>query len=176
MTPLQAEAHQRHRRFHAGINRRAAMVPKPVNRTYSIPNTPFGIPKVDPMVKRMAMPNIEPLYWHCMWFADLIAIRQPGPAWTPQIERIQRAVANHFGVTRHDMLSERRTSNIVLPRQIAMYLCKALTLRSLPEIGRKFGGRDHTTVLHSVRKINARCVWDTEFAGKIEVLKSELRA
>ena len=70
-----------------------------------------------------------------------------------RIEDIQRIVARHYNVSRSDLLSSRRTANVVRPRQIAMYLAKTLTLRSLPEIGRRFGGRDHTTVLHAVRKI-----------------------
>lgn len=71
------------------------------------------------------------------------------------IQEIQREVCRYYRVTRVDLLSERRTMSIVRPRQIAMYLAKTITLRSLPEIGRRFGGRDHTTVLHSVRKITA---------------------
>lgn len=69
-----------------------------------------------------------------------------------KIESIQRAVCRCAGIHRHDMLSSRRTADLVKPRQIAMLLCKALTLKSLPEIGRRFGGRDHTTVLHATRK------------------------
>ena len=179
MSSLQAEFHEQHKRFHARIARKAAMVPLPVVRTYTIPNTPYGIPKVskvDPMVKRVASFNVEPQWWHCMWFADLIAIREPRPPGPPTIDMIQRAVARHFNVTRHDMLSERRTADIVLPRQIAMYLCKALTLRSMPEVGRRFGGRDHTTVLHAIRKITARCVWDTEFVDEIAAIKSKVFA
>jgi chromosomal replication initiation ATPase DnaA len=68
------------------------------------------------------------------------------------VESIMKIVCLHFGVSRIDVLSDRRTADIVRPRQIAMYLAKRLTLRSLPEIGRRFGGRDHTTVLHAVRK------------------------
>ena len=64
-------------------------------------------------------------------------------------------VARQYNVSRSDLLSSRRTANVVRPRQVAMYLAKTLTLRSLPEIGRRFGGRDHTTVLHAVRKIEA---------------------
>lgn len=64
-------------------------------------------------------------------------------------------VAAYYGVTTLDVLSDRRTANIVRPRQVAMYLAKTLTTRSLPEIGRRFGGRDHTTVLHAVRKVTA---------------------
>lgn len=70
-----------------------------------------------------------------------------------KIEDIQRAVARHYNVSRADMLSSRRTMDIVKPRQVAMYLARALTDRSFPEIGWYFGGRDHTTVLHAVNKI-----------------------
>lgn len=70
-------------------------------------------------------------------------------------EDIQRAVARKFGLTKAELLSERRDRMIVRPRQIAMYLCKRMTKRSLPEIGRRFGGMDHTTVIHAVRKIEA---------------------
>lgn len=68
------------------------------------------------------------------------------------ITKIQRVVADYFGVTQMDMLSHRREVEIALPRQIAQYICKTLTLKSLPEIGRRFD-RDHTSVLHAVRKI-----------------------
>ena len=71
-------------------------------------------------------------------------------------------------------LSSRRTANVVRPRQIAMYLAKTLTLRSLPEIGRRFGGRDHTTVLHAVRKIENLSDTDKVLADEIETLKRML--
>jgi hypothetical protein len=70
------------------------------------------------------------------------------------LRAIQRAAARHYGVRVADLLSARRTREVVGPRHVAMYLAKALTPRSLPEIGRQFGGRDHTTVLHAVRKID----------------------
>ena len=69
------------------------------------------------------------------------------------IDEIQKAVADHYNLRLTEMLSERRARNIARPRQVAMYLAKQLTQRSLPEIGRKFNGRDHTTVIHAVRKI-----------------------
>lgn len=75
--------------------------------------------------------------------------------WYPRIEQVQSAVCERYGVTMVDLSSVRRTANIVLPRQVAMYLCRELTLRSLPEIGRRFGMRDHTTVLHATRKIHS---------------------
>jgi chromosomal replication initiator protein len=81
---------------------------------------------------------------------DLIRPQEPKRV---KIEDIQRIVARQYNVSRADLLSSRRTANVVRPRQVAMYLAKTLTLRSLPEIGRRFGGRDHTTVLHAVRKI-----------------------
>src|SRR5205814_1301683 len=81
---------------------------------------------------------------------DLIRPQEPKRI---KIEDIQRVVARQYNVSRSDLLSSRRTANVVRPRQVAMYLAKTLTLRSLPEIGRRFGGRDHTTVLHAVRKI-----------------------
>lgn len=88
-----------------------------------------------------------------------------------RVEDILRVVAKHYNVTRADILSQRRTANVVKPRQVAMYLAKSLTLRSLPEIGRRFGGRDHTTVLHAVRKIDGLIASDRALADEIETLK-----
>ena len=91
-----------------------------------------------------------------------------------KIEDIQRVVARQYNVSRSDLLSSRRTANVVRPRQVAMYLAKTLTLRSLPEIGRRFGGRDHTTVLHAVRKIEALVGKDTTLQDEVESLKRQL--
>ena len=88
-----------------------------------------------------------------------------------RIEEIQRVVARHYNVSKQDLLSNRRTRTIVKPRQIAMYLAKTMTPRSLPEIGRRFGGRDHTTVLHAVRKIEGLTGEDTKLAQEVELLK-----
>jgi chromosomal replication initiator protein len=103
---------------------------------------------------------------------DLIRPAEPKRV---RIEDIQRVVARQYNVSRADLLSSRRTANVVRPRQVAMYLAKILTLRSLPEIGRRFGGRDHTTVLHAVRKIEALAGTDSNFAGEIEALKRQLQ-
>jgi chromosomal replication initiator protein len=102
---------------------------------------------------------------------DLVRPQEPKRV---KIEDIQRTVARHYNVSRSDMLSSRRTANVVRPRQIAMYLAKTLTLRSLPEIGRRFGGRDHTTVLHAVRKIESLTDTDKVLADEIETLKRML--
>jgi chromosomal replication initiator protein len=103
---------------------------------------------------------------------DLIRPQEPRRV---KIEDIQRVVARQYNVTRADLLSSRRTANVVRPRQVAMYLAKTLTLRSLPEIGRRFGGRDHTTVLHAVRKIENLVSTDTALAEEIELLKRQLQ-
>jgi chromosomal replication initiator protein len=91
-----------------------------------------------------------------------------------RIEDILKIVSRHYKVPRNDLLSSRRSRDVVRPRQIAMYLAKALTSRSLPEIGRRFGGRDHTTVLHSVRKVEQMMKDDTELTQEIELLKKML--
>jgi chromosomal replication initiator protein len=103
---------------------------------------------------------------------DLIRPQEPRRV---KIEEIQRIVARQYNVSRADLLSSRRTANVVRPRQVAMYLAKTLTLRSLPEIGRRFGGRDHTTVLHAVRKIEHLVGNDNALAEEIEVLKRQLQ-
>lgn len=103
---------------------------------------------------------------------DLVRSQEPKRI---KIEDIQRVVARQYNVSRSDLLSSRRTANVVRPRQVAMYLAKTLTLRSLPEIGRRFGGRDHTTVLHAVRKIEALVGKDTTLNDEVEALKRQLQ-
>ena len=103
---------------------------------------------------------------------DLIRPQEPKRI---KIEDIQRVVARQYNVSRSDLLSSRRTANVVRPRQVAMYLAKTMTLRSLPEIGRRFGGRDHTTVLHAVRKIEALVGKDTALFDEVESLKRQLQ-
>lgn len=92
-----------------------------------------------------------------------------------RIDDILRTVSKHYGVNRGDLLSGRRNRSIVRPRQIGMYLAKLLTSRSLPEIGRRFGNRDHTTVLHAIRKIEQLMTDDNQLREEIELLKRLLR-
>jgi chromosomal replication initiator protein len=94
-----------------------------------------------------------------------------GEARRVRIEDIQRIVARHYNVSRQELVSNRRTRVIVKPRQVAMYLAKTMTPRSFPEIGRRFGGRDHTTVLHAVRKIEDLISGDTKLSHEVELLK-----
>lgn len=90
------------------------------------------------------------------------------------IDEIQRKVAEHYNIRLADMHSARRSRNVARPRQVAMFLAKQLTARSLPEIGRKFGGRDHTTVMHAVRKVEELSQEDVSFAQDVEVIKRAL--
>ena len=90
------------------------------------------------------------------------------------IDDIQRKVADYYNLRLSDLLSARRSRTIARPRQIAMYLSKILTTRSLPEIGRKFGGRDHTTVIHAVKKIEDLRVGDVAIDEEVEVLRRSL--
>jgi chromosomal replication initiator protein len=90
------------------------------------------------------------------------------------IDEIQKRVAEHYNIRLADMHSARRARAVARPRQVAMYLCKQLTPRSLPEIGRKFGGRDHTTVMHAVRKIEELRTNDRTLAEDIELLRRML--
>jgi chromosomal replication initiator protein len=92
------------------------------------------------------------------------------------IEEIQKRVSAHFNVRIADMHSARRARAVARPRQVAMYLSKQLTSRSLPEIGRKFGGRDHTTVMHAVRKVEELKATDASFAEDVELLRRMLEA
>jgi chromosomal replication initiator protein len=98
-----------------------------------------------------------------------------GPERRITVDEIQKTVAEHFNMKQADLLSERRTRAIARPRQIAMYLCKQHTTRSYPDIGRRFGGRDHTTVLHGVRKIEELLPADDQIARDVEALTRKLR-
>jgi chromosomal replication initiator protein len=91
------------------------------------------------------------------------------------IDDIQKATAEHYGMKQADLISERRNRAIARPRQAAMWLAKQLTTRSLPDIGRRFGGRDHTTVLHAVRRIEALKAGDAQLARDLETLTRKLR-
>tara|TARA_Y100000590_G_scaffold160822_1_gene184393 strand:- start:1863 stop:3230 length:1368 start_codon:yes stop_codon:yes gene_type:complete len=92
------------------------------------------------------------------------------------IDRIQKKVAEHFNVKISDMHSSRRSRTIARPRQIAMFLSKNLTTRSLPEIGRKFGGRDHSTVIHAIKKVQELVKNDSSLSEDIEILTRSLQS
>jgi chromosomal replication initiator protein len=94
---------------------------------------------------------MHPLAGHFMAYArHLATLGKPRRVW---ISDIQDAVAEHYGITVSDLISDRRAVAIARPRQIAMALCRELTLRSYPEIGRRFGDRDHSTIIHACKRI-----------------------
>ena len=102
---------------------------------------------------------------------DLVQSLEPR---RPKIEDILRVISRHYGVSKGDLLSQRRHRSVVWPRQIGMYLAKQLTARSLPEIGRRFGNRDHTTVLHAIRKIEGEISDNPRLRDELEELKKLL--
>jgi chromosomal replication initiator protein len=92
------------------------------------------------------------------------------------VEEIQRKVSEHYNIRLSDMIGPKRMRSYARPRQVAMYLSKLLTSRSLPEIGRRFGGRDHTTVMHGVKRIEDLQIQDGQVAEDIEMLRRALEA
>ena len=92
------------------------------------------------------------------------------------VEEIQRKVSEHYNIRLSDMIGPKRVRTYARPRQVAMYLCKQLTSRSLPEIGRRFGGRDHTTVMHGVKRIEELRIQDGQIAEDLEMLRRALEA
>jgi len=170
---LQREARERKARF-------AAMKP-PKPKAAPIAATP---------VKAAATPIADPVPIVTRSVVELNAAAsadaaaqddRPAVALRPSIGQIIKHCADDYGIRAHDLISERRTDNIVRPRQVAMYLAKTMTLRSFPYIGRRMGGRDHTTVLHAVRKIEARVtatsdLFDADLAERVLRIRDSIQA
>lgn len=121
------------------------------------------------MVSALVPVDPAAAFLHTMWFFDLVADIAPSAPKRryPRVEDIQKAVAEYYGVSLVDLSCKRRTADVIWPRHVAMYLAKTLTLKSLPEIGRRFGKRDHTTVLHAVRKLESRILKDAARAQEV---------
>lgn len=118
-------------------------------------------------MKAMApIPNIE--------MAE--AVKIAFPSWVSAIKRIQHAVCAEFDITLAELCSQRRNVRVVRPRQVGMYLCKTLTDRSYPEIGRRFGGRDHSTVISAVRRVEELSISDEKFRIRVEALAGSMGA
>lgn len=132
------------------------------------------IPFVEPPPPRPTATSIPPLPSisnEQIKEAHLMFERQ----WVNQVEIIQRAVLSKFpGITMADMKSQSRSARYFIPRHIAMYLCKEMTNKSLPDIGRRFGGRDHTTVLNAINRITARLLDDEEFAQFVNRIRETI--
>lgn len=146
-----AELHQAHKERLARIDHAAAHRTACVKAAQATAKT-ADLEKYLSTFTKVEPPPVKPTG---MWFG-IVEDLQPDQIRKFSITEIQRATCRHFGITPIELLSRRRTHKVVIPRQIAIYLCKKLTTRSLPEIGRMFGGMDHTTVLHAVRVTEKR--------------------
>lgn len=170
MTPTQREGHERHKAFRAHIARLAVpdcvaekavckVAPVKTLQPESFPAEPD--PPLAVWVERQKQ----------IWFSIVDEIDPPKHKQI-RVEEIQRIVGDRFKIDRNDLISIRRTAKVVLPRQIAMYLAKQYTLQTLPELGRRFAGRDHTTVLHAIRKIERLVKTDIAIADDIAALRT----
>ena len=90
------------------------------------------------------------------------------------IEDIQKTVVSYYNISMHDFMSSRRSRSVARPRQIAMYLSKKMTTKSLPDIGRRFSGRDHTTVIHAIKKVEELMIQDKNFENEVKDLNQKL--
>lgn len=117
------------------------------------------------------LPVSDPLMPIGYWFRIVDVVQRP-----PFMREVKAAVIEHFRLPPNSMLVGRRTHQWVRARQLAMYLCRELTSKSLPEIGRNFGGSDHSTVLHACRRVVDAIEKDPEFAAVVAKLRADLEA
>jgi chromosomal replication initiation ATPase DnaA len=111
--------------------------------------------------------------WNMLGSAAAPPDQRSSPHWT--VQAILQTVCDHYQVPPADVVSASRTQELVVPRQVAMYLARTLTKRSLPEIGRRFGQRRHTTVLHAVRKMTSRLPRDAQLARDVAAITHKLK-
>lgn len=157
---LQREARERKKLFYSAPTKPvdpSAAQPAPAIIIPEIPQ-PYGTP-VPIETKAIAELNRLDLTW----------------GGRPTVVLIIRLCAEAYGLTPTDLLSVRRTADVVRPRQIAMYLSKILTLKSLPEIGRRIGDKDHTTVLHAVRKMERLVETSADVAAEVAAIREQIR-
>ena len=162
-TETELKAHQRRQSFREKIAEKAAALELQKQTPEAVPAEP------DPPAEVVAV-EFPPFPFPPMkapWFS-IEGVRATAPL---RVSEIQEVVCAAYSVDIVDVTSARRTARVVQPRQVAMYLAKVLTGRSLPEIGRRFGGRDHTTVLHAVRKIEDLSGNDNTLAQELELLR-----
>jgi len=174
MTPFQTVIAERHRAFHAKIAAQAKpdpgiSCPSALARTAVHSIEEVSKPDYSEWVerqKKIEIPNKEP--WFC-----IVAEIKPIPPVT--VREIIAAVAYEYELTPNDILSDRRLASVVRARQVAMYLTKEMTGFSFPALGRQFGYRDHTTVLHGVRKIERLLTIDADLKSIVDHLKVHIR-
>jgi hypothetical protein len=166
LTPSQIASIERHKSFHAAIAARA--VPERQEAPKAV-----GVKGSEP-VKAVPKSSFSPsIVWPVIPVEGAPEIIVPAKT---SVQRIIKIVAKEYDVTYNDILSERRTKDVVLPRHIAAFFVKEMTPCTLPLIGRRFGNRDHSTILHAIRKITAWVERDPEFAARVEYIRSLLRA
>lgn len=173
MTPTQYALHHARKQRLARLRAAAAKVepkaePKPVAAT-AHPDTALSA------ARSLKASHLLKSGTRAPWFHVARESEAPFMPAMPSAREIQNAVCAFYGVELREMLSPRRDARIVRPRQVAVYLCKQLTMLSMPKIGKLFGGRDHTTILASNRKIAALVKGDKELAIAIAALTEQLR-
>ncbi len=186
LTPTQRMSNEKSRAFHAKIAARAVPQKEPAERAFSIKGYHVFSPKpaetiqarepqrlaVEPdpaVISSPCEPRVEAIVW------PVIPEQKPdanpeGPQRRILIAEIIRQVSKFYNEPESILISHRRTGHVAYARQVAMYLAKELTPHSLPQIGRRFGDRDHTTVLHGCRKIKGNMLKDENLAHEIAVL------
>lgn len=162
----------------ARVARLARMNPKPKPVIIEIvpPIVPVPIQVEHQLVETVPVPNIDTEIIRQMWSFAVDPCKGENQTPSPSLERIKKMVARKYKITLIDMESARRTRDVVWPRQIACYLCATMTRRSLPAIGRAFGDRDHTTILHSRDKVAKLITEDIHLNEKILALKEAILA
>lgn len=171
MTPTQQTIIDRSRQFHAKIAARAAELrARRAIPIVVVEAPPPPEPERDLFTRWMESWSNHPTQRG--WFSIAEEIN---PSF-PSISLVLRVVCNHFNLTKAEMFARYRAAPIVRARQVGMFLAKEMTKRSLPEIGRRFGGKDHTTVLHSIRKIALCEKQDEAFAAELESIRAQIRS
>jgi hypothetical protein len=153
--------HQEHKQRLARIASRAVVEPPP----------PVKQEEPEEPQEKAKIPFMEWAAHERAWEIELLHCGDyESPRGGPPIRKIQDVVCRHYGVSRDDMLSARRTADLIEPRHVAIYLARRLTPHALPKLGRSFGNRDHTTILHAFRKIGARIEKDKSMREVVETL------
>jgi len=173
LTASQIAAHERSKAFRNHIatlaqklkGNREAPVPKIAAPRK--PERPAPRKPERPAPKKLERPTPK------IWF-EIVEEIDPSNGPRPSILKIQEVVGAHFSIPVQDLISHHRAYSVALPRQIAMYLCRELTLFSLARIAKKFGGRDHSTIHHGHEKISRLIASDAAFAGTVEEIRGRL--
>lgn len=166
MTPTQIELHNAHKARLQRIAQAAARINPKTDKEFSA------------ALNAVEEPVTEPVDWadkqidknKGLWFSVVESIKLT-PDGKPTVRAIQLATCEYYGIKLNDLVSARRTANVTLPRQVAMYLAKDMTESSYPSIARMTGNRDHTTAIHSFRKIEKLIKTDSDLASEVATIR-----